>query len=166
LLELIVFGREAGKNAFVFANEKTLASREPFTCKEKVDEENLLENLKSPISSVDFYKTRDEICEQFYKNVGIKRNEIKLSSVRKYLQDVKQQLPFMGVKDTNKIYNTELVEFLEFKNMLELCEMVTQGALERQESRGAHFREDMPNENKIFEKTRIYYKNGEKLCIE
>jgi succinate dehydrogenase / fumarate reductase flavoprotein subunit len=166
LLELIVFGREAGKNAFVFANEKTLASREPFTCKEKVDEENLLENLKSPISSVDFYKTRDEICEQFYKNVGIKRNEIKLSSVRKYLQDVKQQLPFMGVKDTNKIYNTELVEFLEFKNMLELCEMVTQGALERQESRGAHFREDMPNENKIFEKHTIYYKNGETLCID
>ena len=72
----------------------------------------------------------------------------------------------MGVRDTNKVYNTELVEFLEFKNMIALCEMVIAGAIKREESRGAHYREDIPRESEAFKKNTIYYKNGEELCVE
>ena len=57
----------------------------------------------------------------------------------------------MGVSDKTKEYNTNLIEFLEFKNMLELCELILISALSRQESRGAHFRVDAPNINEKFE---------------
>lgn len=160
LLELIVFGREAGKNAANFAKENS------FTCKQFESETFAFDLVGSSTCEVDFYKKRDELSDCFYEKVGIKRNEADLEKVSKYLQSVKEQLPLMGVRDTNKIYNTELVEFLEFKNMLTLCEMVSAGAIKREESRGAHYREDMPRESEAFKKNTIYYKNGEKLCIE
>ena len=157
LLELIVFGREAGKNAANSAKENSL------TCKQ-FESEKFVFDFVTP--KVDFYKTRDELSDCFYEKVGIKRNEADLEKVSKYLQSVNEQLPLMGVRDTNKVYNTELVEFLEFKNMITLCEMVIAGAIKREESRGAHFREDMPRESEAFKKNTIYYKNGEKLCLE
>ncbi len=50
--------------------------------------------------------------------------------------------------------------------MIELCEMVVLGALKREESRGAHYREDMPSENEAFGNNTMYYKDGEKLCVQ
>ena len=58
----------------------------------------------------------------------------------------------MGVSDKSKVYNTNLIEFLEFKNMLHICELVLQSALGRNESRGAHFRIDAPVEKEIYQK--------------
>lgn len=166
LLELIVFGRKVGKNAAKAALEKSL------TCKAKREEIGFFDILKSLTckasfeENLDFYVAKEGLCEQFYENVGIKRDATKLGVAKAYLQKLKAQLPLMGVRDTNKIYNTELVEFLEFQNMVALCEMVVLGAFKREESRGAHYRVDMPFENKLFEKNSIYYKDGEKLCIE
>jgi len=45
----------------------------------------------------------------------------------------------MGVSDKSKVYNTNLVEFLEFQNMLDICEEVASSALKRDVSCGAHF---------------------------
>jgi len=66
----------------------------------------------------------------------------------------------MGIKDNSKIYNTNFVEFLEFKNMLELSRLVLKGAISREESRGAHFRSDFPNEDDKFKMHTIVDKNG------
>ena len=160
LLELIVFGREAGKNSSKFVkgenhiSAKQFISIEEFTCR------------VSSKPEIDFYKKRDELADCFYEKVGVKRNKAGLDRVSQYLENLKEQLPLMGVRDQNNIYNTELVEFLEFKNMIELCEMVIAGAIKRTESRGAHYREEMPNENEAFKKSTIYYKNGEGLCVE
>jgi len=46
-----------------------------------------------------------------------------------------------------KIYNTQMIEFLEFKNLISLAEITVVSAIKRKESRGAHFREDMPDKN-------------------
>lgn len=166
LLELIVFGREAGKNGSMFASEKSLTPTGHFACKESVECKSILDTLLSPTCKVDFYTKQEELSKTLYEEVGIKRDGTRLMDALSKIQRVKEGLCDMGVRDTNKIYNTELVEFLEFKNMLELCEMVTQGALKRQESRGAHFREDMSQEDEQFKKNMIYYKDGETLCIE
>jgi len=45
----------------------------------------------------------------------------------------------MGVKDKSKVYNTNLIEFIAFRNMLDVCEAVVTGALARKESCGAHY---------------------------
>ncbi|WP_345992997.1 FAD-dependent oxidoreductase [Sulfurimonas sp. HSL-1716] len=160
LLELIVFGREAGKNASSFAKQST------HTPAGHQSHDDFLKDVKNSAGSVDFYKKRDELAECFYENVGIKRDEPRLLTALSFVQKLKEQIPLMGVRDTNSVYNTELVEFLEFKNMIEIALSVAAGAIKRKESRGAHFREDMPNEDDAFQTNTIYYKNGDELCID
>ena len=50
----------------------------------------------------------------------------------------------MKVEDQSASYNTELLEVIELGCLLDLAEVLVESALVRQESRGAHFREDFP----------------------
>ena len=136
LLELVVFGKIAGENAAKFENKNAKIEDA------KAKEEKTLGEIFAQKNEIDFYGQRDILGELFYKNVGIVRSEVELSEVYKTVQDIKAKLPLMGVGDKSKIYNTNLVEFLEFVNALEICELVVAGALERKESCGAHFRAD------------------------
>ena len=135
LLEIIVFGKEAGKSAahYTFCDDKSKNER---SCKK---ETNFIDNLKEFTNEIDFYKKREFVGELFYKKVGIIRKESELLAAQKEIQLLKEQLPLMGVKDTAKVYNTNLVEFIEFRNMLDVCEAVVRAALARKESCGAHF---------------------------
>ncbi len=135
LLEIIVFGREAGKSAanFNLCDDK---------CQNDFDfkkETNFLESLKEYKNEIDFYEKRTFVGELFYKKVGIIRKESELLNAQEELQLLQNQLPQMGVKDGSKVYNTNLVEFIEFRNMLDVCEVVVASALARKESCGAHF---------------------------
>lgn len=76
------------------------------------------------------------------------------------VKDLLSKVHLMGVSDDSKLYNTNLIEFLEFKNMLELSRLVLKGAIVRDESRGAHFRVDFPNEDEKFEMHTIVDKDG------
>ncbi len=135
LLEIVVFGREAGKSAanFTFCDDKNSSN---FDCKTK---ENILEEIKSYTNEIDFYAKRSAVGEMFYKQVGIVRRESELTQVKQKVAALKGELPRMGVSDESKIYNTNLLEFLEFRNMLDVCEAVVDGALQRKESCGAHY---------------------------
>jgi succinate dehydrogenase / fumarate reductase flavoprotein subunit len=82
------------------------------------------------------------VGELFYKNVGIVRTKTELQNAKKTIIEIKNKIPQMGVKDTSKIYNTNLIDFLEFINMIDICETVVDGALKREKSCGAHFIED------------------------
>lgn len=68
---------------------------------------------------------------------GLRRNEETLS---KGLEELKRQLPIFGSVLSKR-------EEYEFANMLTCCLLVTQSALAREESRGAHYREDYPTRN-------------------
>ncbi len=46
----------------------------------------------------------------------------------------------MGVVDKNRAYNSNLVEFLQFLNVVDIAEVVVKSALLRDESRGAHYK--------------------------
>lgn len=135
LLEIIVFGREAGKSAahYTFCDEK---SKNELDCKK---ETNFIEKVKDFRNVIDFYEKRSYVGELFYKKVGIIRRESELLEVQQEIQLLKEQLPLMGVKDSEKVYNTNLIEFMEFRNMLDVCEAVVSAALARKESCGAHF---------------------------
>ncbi|HIP55368.1 MAG TPA: FAD-binding protein, partial [Sulfurimonas autotrophica] len=135
LLEIIVFGREAGKSAahYSFCDEK---SKNALDCKK---EANFIERVKDFSNIIDFYEKRSYVGELFYKKVGIIRRERELLAVQQEIQLLKEQLPLMGVKDSEKVYNTNLIEFMEFRNMLDVCEAVVDAALARKESCGAHF---------------------------
>jgi len=74
-----------------------------------------------------------------YEKVGIVRRESELEEALAFVKECQQNLPKMGAKDNALRYNTNLIEFLEFRNMLDVSEAVITGALKRKESVGAHF---------------------------
>lgn len=137
LLEIVVFGKIAAQ----------AASRniDMFACKANKSEDIL--SLINTNPTVDFYKKREELAEVFYKNVGIKRNKQGLMEALRYVEKLQNELQYMGVKETKLAYNIQLAEFLEFKNLVLIAQSVILSALRRKESRGAHYREDMPNKD-------------------
>ena len=159
LLELVVFGKQAGVNAAKYAKifDKTIETKE----QTKRDEE-FLKRVKEFSNQIDFYEKRTFVGNIFYNNVGISRDAKGLKEALDAVYKIQKEMPMMGPKDRSKIYNTNLVEFLEFVNMIELCESVLVCAIERKESRGAHYRSDMleQNDEKYKAHTIVYEENG------
>ena len=154
LLELIVFGMQSGENAYKHSKSTNIESKiEP-----KVNIEKLFEDTKH---SINFYDKQKELGDMFYENVAIKRDGAKLSKTLEKLIKIKQELALMGIDDKSKTYNSNLIEFLEFKNMLELSELVLKSAIKRCESRGAHFRIDATEEKEEYQKHSVIAKDGE-----
>lgn len=144
LLELIVFGKQAGENAARYAKNIQRAVDIDLHVK---NSENFITEIKNYMNEIDFYQKREFLGDLFYVHVGIKREKENLQEVLKDVKKLLKNLPLMGVSDKSNIYNSNLAEFLEFKNILELSELVLVGAIARDESRGAHFRVDKPVEN-------------------
>jgi len=136
LLEIIVFGKEAGINA----SEYSKKNKNNFDISNEIEKQNrFLEDIRNLPSSVDFYGQKAELGRLFYEKVGIVRNQKELKNAQSDLQKIKEKISQMGVSDKSKIYNTNLVEFLEFVNMVDICEIVIKSALKREVSCGAHF---------------------------
>jgi len=130
LLEIIVFGREAGENAAKRAQAMeahAIASpKDDFLTQEFTNE-------------INFYELRERLGDILYSKVGIVRRTQELQEALNFVTECQQNLPKMGIKDKSQRYNTNLTEFLEFRNMLDVSEVVIGSALQRKESVGAHF---------------------------
>jgi succinate dehydrogenase/fumarate reductase flavoprotein subunit len=61
--------------------------------------------------------------------------------------EFKKQLPLVGCKAKNKIYNREWVDALQLESLITLTELVATSALQRKESRCVHYRHDFPDTN-------------------
>jgi succinate dehydrogenase / fumarate reductase flavoprotein subunit len=157
LLELVVFGKQAGINASIYAKnfDKKIDSS-----KQLVRDKDFLSKIKSFSNEIDFYKIKEELGDMFYENVGISRCKDRLEESLKKVESLLGEIYLMGVSDKSQEYNTNLIEFLEFENMLELSRLVLQGAITREESRGSHFREDFPSEDEKFKMHTIVDRNG------
>ena len=132
LLEIVVFGREAGSSAAKRAlalevKERLLRKSEAFSFTSATEHKQ------------DFYKVRDELADMLYEKLGIVRTKEQLQAAHKRLLEIKESLDEMSVSDTSQVYNTNLKEFLEFCNMLDVCEYALLGALKRDVSVGAHY---------------------------
>ncbi|MDR0270155.1 L-aspartate oxidase [Paenibacillus sp.] len=71
------------------------------------------------------------------RNVGLRRSE---SMLHKGMEELSRQLPIFHAELTRK-------EEFEFANMLTSCLLITRAAMDRKESRGAHYREDYPQKD-------------------
>lgn len=144
LLELLVFGRQAGKNAAAYAQTNDIAMMDHAQI---TKDRATIQALREAPVTIDFYEKRTSLGKDFYSSAGIKRNEKKLEELLRSVHEMQKQLPLMGAEDKSALYNTNLTEFLEFANVLELSQTILLGAISRKESRGAHYREDAPARN-------------------
>jgi len=139
LLEIISFGRLAGKNASDYAKKsikKEISSNQLSLDRDSIQD---LYNYKNQIN---FYHKKEFIGKLLYDKVGIKRDEKNLTIALDEIKKIKSEIEFMGIGDKSLEYNRNLMEFVEFINSLELCKKLVESALKRKESLGAHYRED------------------------
>ncbi len=164
LLELVVFGKQAGESACEHA-KKFDKSRDTTT--QTTSANNFITDIKQFTNQIDFYQKREFIGNLFYNHVGISRDEMSLRAALEAIRQIQKEIPLMGPKDKSKVYNTNLIEFIEFVNMVELCEIILVCAISRNESRGAHFRADIPQENDMAYKAHtIAWKENDVLCAD
>jgi succinate dehydrogenase / fumarate reductase flavoprotein subunit len=62
----------------------------------------------------------------------------------KRVDEIYARLPDISVSDRSMVWNSDLVETLEFENLIQQAIVTVEGAMAREESRGAHAREDFP----------------------
>jgi len=152
LLEIIIYGRLAGEKAAIDAqNIKTFKAMDNMINQKREEIENLLEIEKNG----NFYKSKNKIGNLLFKNVGLFREKNSLTQALNDIELEQQKVSKMGIEDKSKIYNKNLVEYLEYQNILLISKLVTKSALKREESRGAHFRTDFPSEDKKLDKISI-----------
>lgn len=164
LLELVVFGGECGKNASEYANKYPAPALEN---SQLVKDTNFVRGVMYFTNQIDFYQKQEMLANIFYNNVGLVREDMGLKAVLGAIRQMQKELPFMGPRDKSKECNTNLVEFIEFGNKIELAEIIVVCAISRVESRGAHFRIDAPARNDVmFGAHTITWKEGGVLCAD
>ncbi len=166
MLEVITFGKIAANSAYTQSKNISFSVNQSNKQFEK-DKKRVEEIFNLP-NEINFYSKKRELGELFFKTVGLLRNEKEMNVTLQKLKEFQNNLSLMGIADKSKIYNTNLIEFYEFQNLIELGLVTVQSALERRESRGAHFRVDYPYEDNKFAKNSIAYKEDGKtiICFE
>lgn len=141
LLECLVYGARAGTNAATFANsyQSSVITGQLQRGSGTATRDALTDNRKLKTDDYSIESIKDVIRETLWKNVSIERNGEGLQETLAELQDLMKSL---GRVLTNpEVADIETVETI---NMLNVALMITQSALTRTESRGAHYRADFP----------------------
>ncbi|MEF8782901.1 MAG: FAD-binding protein [Haloarculaceae archaeon] len=89
---------------------------------------------------VNHAEVRADIQETMTENVNVFREADSLKRALEDIREARESYQHVGVADTSRTYNTDLIHTIETRNILDLAEAITLGALARDEFRGAHWR--------------------------
>jgi len=144
LTELLVFGARAGRAAARAAQEAPAPKSNPIA--QLVSDER--RRLERRILKADGRERIADIRETMHKameeGAGIYRDRAGLEKTCQTLRELRERFDRIGLADRDPVFNTEVVAALELDSMLDVAAAVAQGALLREESRGAQARTDFP----------------------
>lgn len=141
LLDILVFGKHSGMRAAEYASQ---AGFEKLPDNPQAEARAQFETLRRGAGTENAFDIATELKNVMFEDVGIYRNEKGMRDAIQKLARLKERFSRIGVADTGRIFNTELLNAWELGNMLDVAEVVAQCAVNRQESRGGHSREDFP----------------------
>ena len=164
LIDLIVFGKAAAKRAAELIKKNTPHEEIPKSETDKsLDRFDKLRNgngsNKTSELRLSMQKTMQSKCAVFRTAKTLKEG----------VEEIKK--PFNGmqsisVKDKSLIFNTDLMEALEFDNLIRQAMTTLESANSRKESRGAHAREDYPSrDDSNYMKHTLSWQNGNEIKI-
>lgn len=162
--DLIVFGRRAGIYAAEYA-ETARFGRLPTGSQDFT--KALLDRAMNGSNKEKVGKLRQELQDSMQENASVFRTEETLKAQVEKLDELKERYKEIGVDDKGKQFNTELMEAIELGFLLDNAEQLTHAALNRQESRGAHSREDYKErDDEKWLKHTMIYKDGDGVRID
>jgi succinate dehydrogenase / fumarate reductase flavoprotein subunit len=153
-----VFGKRAGEYAAAFARENR-AGRIDETRVEAAAAEALAP-FERENSGENPFTIQHELQDKMQALVGIVRNASDMQEALIVIAHLSERAIHVGVGG-NREYNPGWHTALDLHNLLTVSEAVTLAALERKESRGAHFREDFPDKDEELGKLSIVLRKNE-----
>ncbi len=143
LLDLVVFGRaaaiRAAETVVPGAKHKSLGADKGERALERFD------RLRLANGSVPTTQVRKDMQRTMQDHAAVFRTGESLSEGCQKIDQVFQMRNDMRIADRSLIFNTDLVEAIELDNLLYQSVVTLHSAVNRQESRGAHAREDFPD---------------------
>ncbi len=157
LLECVVYGRRTGAAIAQFVQNRKLPS---------LDEQRYLSTSKQQIQAlveqpgqyrINQIRTAFQDC--MTQHCGVFRTQELMQEGLQQLKQLQQQSLQVYLDDKGSCWNTEIVEALELRSLMIVAELILTSALNRQESRGAHFREDYQqrDDGNFLKHTMAYY---------
>ncbi len=140
LIDLVVFGRAAGLHcgASVDAGATQPEMKDAWTEKHLTR----LDKMRNASGDQPVAKLRLEMQKAMQENCAVFRTGDVLREGVEKIDGVYAKLPGIDVTDRTMVWNTDLVEALEFDNLIAQAAVTVNSAVNREESRGAHARED------------------------
>jgi succinate dehydrogenase / fumarate reductase flavoprotein subunit len=139
LVDLVVFGRRAGRDMLKFIGSADFAPLPPdpeFTARAQIAD--IFARTKGENAA----DIRTAMQEVMMDKVSVVREPNGLAEAADQVQSLKLAYASVAIQDHGKTFNTDLLEAHELGCMLDCAETIVAGAIAREESRGAHYRTD------------------------
>ncbi len=146
LLDTVVFGRRCIRHAYDNLPPQDSASTNDTLFDEYTElESKRLSNILSKQGTTRTAHIRNKLANAMTKGIGVFRDQHSMENAKNIAIECRLQYNSdIFVEDKGKVFNTDLIFALELDFMLDVAMAICEGALSRRESRGAHYRTDIP----------------------
>ncbi len=162
LLDILVFGRAAGKHIIQYIKEN------PYH--RNTDEDSVeramarLNRWDQKGEGISVRELREEFRKAMEDHAGVFRTDAIMTEGVERVAGIRARLADVRLQDRSRQFNTARIEALELENMIDVGMAIAVSALARRESRGAHSRPDYPDrDDKQWMKHSLYYLAGDTM---
>ncbi|WP_336098474.1 L-aspartate oxidase [Roseovarius sp. CH_XMU1461] len=127
-----------------------------------------IERARAPLSKKpgNILDLRKKLQNVMWDDVGVMRTETGINRGLSQLGDIEAELMETGVDGSNLAFNLTWHDWLNMASLTEISEVIARAGLARENSRGAHFREDFPEPGAMEESYfTVARKTGETLSV-
>lgn len=145
LLECVVYGRRTGRAVAAYVAQRSWPELDPAPYLQAAQAN--IQSLLNQSGRLRINQLRQAFQDCMTQYCGVFRNEALMQAGLRQIQALKAQYEDIFLDDKQACWNTELLEAWELHSIMTVGELILASALARQESRGAHAREDYPERN-------------------
>jgi succinate dehydrogenase / fumarate reductase flavoprotein subunit len=141
LLDIVVFGRRGGDDMARHCAETDLPDLPPQVTTRTLD---MLDGILTRQTGDNVADIRSELQDSMFDFAFVVRTEESLAKMDEILDGLRERYGRIAIGDKGSVYNTDLMEAVEVGFLLDCAAALVAAAQARDESRGAHYREDHP----------------------